>query len=68
MNFLDGFYFMLVTMSSVGYGDYYPAHPVVRAWLTATLLGYVVMLSHDLSKLGDSLEDISEFDTEHHFS
>lgn len=67
MTFLNGFYFMLVTMSSVGYGDYYPLHPLVRAWLMVTLVGYVVVLSNDLTKLAHSLQDISEFDTEHRF-
>ncbi len=51
MNFVRASYFMIVTMSTLGYGDFYPGHYYVRIWLMGTLIVYVFMLSDDLTKL-----------------
>ena len=68
MNFVRGMYFMVVTMSTLGYGDFYPGHFSVRLWLMGTLLAYVFILSNDLACLGESLNNVSEFDTYFEFT
>lgn len=67
MNFVRASYFMIVTMSTLGYGDFYPGHFYVRIWLMGTLIVYVFMLSNDLTKLSESLENVSEYDTYYEF-
>ena len=67
MTFLRGIYFMIVTMSTIGYGDYCPAHRYVRVWLMLTLIGYVGILSNDLTKLADDLKNVSDYETSFNF-
>lgn len=68
MNFVRALYFMVVTMSTIGYGAIYPNHFIVRIWLMVTLLAYVVILSNDLSKLSDCLKNVSEYETYYNFT
>jgi hypothetical protein len=63
MTFVAGIYFMIVTMSTLGYGDIYPGHYAVRLWLMVTLLAYVAIISNDLTKLSDCLKNVSEYET-----
>lgn len=67
MNFITASYFMIVTMSTLGYGDFYPGHYSVRIWLMVTLLAYVGILSNDLSKLNEYLKFVSEYETYYPF-
>lgn len=67
MNFLRSVYFMIVTMSTLGYGEFYPGHTYVRLWLMVTLLAYVVILSNDLSALSECMKNMSEYDTHYYF-
>lgn len=63
MDFTKAIYFMIVTMSSIGYGEFYPAHFVIRIWLMITLLAYVVLLSNDLTQLSECLKNVSDYET-----
>ena len=58
---------MIVTMSSLGYGDLIPGHYVVRIWLMITLLAYVGILSNDLTKLSECLKNVSDYETYYEF-
>jgi CBS domain containing-hemolysin-like protein len=49
MDFTKGVYFMIATMSTIGYGDFAPAHSIVRGWLTVTLLVVVSIVSTDIT-------------------
>lgn len=67
MSFLRGIYFMIVTMSTLGYGEFYPGHTYVRIWLMVTLLAYVVILSNDLTELSECMKNMSDYDTYYDF-
>lgn len=54
---------MVVTMSTLGYGEFYPGHYSVRIWLMVTLLAYVGILSNDLSHLSECLKHVSIYET-----
>jgi len=51
MNFFDSFYFIIVTSSTLGYGDITPTHPVSRFLIIASLFSLVIIVSNQVSKL-----------------
>lgn len=51
MNFFDSFYFVIVTSSTLGYGDIVPTNPVTRFLVIASLFSLVLIVSNQVSKL-----------------
>jgi hypothetical protein len=67
MDFIKGLYFMIVTMSTIGYGDIYPGHWLVRNWLSVTLFICVAVISNDLTYLSECLKNVSEYERDYNF-
>lgn len=53
MYFHDAFYYVLVTMSTVGYGDISPTTPWSRLVISLLLLGVMSVIPYELSRLSE---------------
>jgi hypothetical protein len=51
LNFIDAFYFMVVTSLSIGYGDITPVSGFSRILIITILFGFIVIVSDQLSKI-----------------
>lgn len=52
MKYLDAFYYMIVTASTIGYGDIYPKSVIARFIVLAILLCVFAVLGDNISKIG----------------
>lgn len=55
LNFFDALYFMIVTYSTLGYGDITPTHIVSRMFVIVGLFCLIVIISDRLTKLANLL-------------
>lgn len=67
MDFIKGLYFMIVTMSTIGYGDIYPGCVWVRIWLMFTLFLSVAVISNDVTNLSLCLTNVSDYEVDYKF-
>jgi len=51
INFFDALYFIIVTTSTLGYGDIVPTHPISRFLIITSLFSLVLIVSNQLTKL-----------------
>ena len=51
MKFFDAFYFLVVTTTTLGYGDYYPNGIFSRFYMIIIILGFISLVTFELSKL-----------------
>lgn len=51
-NLFDAFWFVMVTFSTVGYGDIFPGNNIARVWVLGMIMLGLVVLPGELSKLG----------------
>jgi len=69
-NFLDAIYFMIVTFSTLGYGDITPSNPVSRFMIIIGLFCLIIIVSDQMTKLANLLKfwgpGISAFYGENH--
>ena len=65
MNIFESFYFIIVTLTTLGYGDYYPVEPLMRIFLTCLLMIYIGIISGDITKLSSILSIVSPYDTDY---
>ena len=63
-NPLQILYFILVTLTTVGFGDFTPAKPIVRVFLTFILIIYITIISSDMSALIETINNFSIYDVE----
>ena len=59
-------YFVVVTISTVGYGDYSPASPAGRAVVCCMIIGFMVIVPVKISELADLLAMRSAWHTTYH--
>ena len=55
--FIISWYFALTTLSTVGYGDYYPVSDVERIWAVAIMLGGVAFFSYIMGSFIDIIQN-----------
>ena len=65
INTWQAIYFIIVTLTTLGYGDYVPIDPLVRVMLTILLIFYIAIISRDLTLLSETLKNFSAFETNH---
>lgn len=51
MNFFDALYFMIVTGSSIGFGDIYPTHIISRIFIVVWLIMIIIIVIKQVSKI-----------------
>ena len=51
MNFVDCLYFVIVTTTTLGYGDIYPTNPIARMLVILLIISFISLVSYQFSKL-----------------
>ena len=62
LNYPQTMYFIIVTLTTLGYGDITPANSIFRIFITILLISYIGIISRDLTILSDSLKIFSPYD------
>ncbi len=69
-NFLDAIYFMIVTFSTLGYGDILPTNPITKLSVIIGLFCLIIIVSNQITKLANLLKfwgpGISAFHGQNH--
>ena len=63
INPFQALYFVIVTLTTLGYGDFVPNEPIVRIFLTLILIFYIAIVSRDISLISEKLKNFSAYDT-----
>jgi len=67
MTFLDAFYYMIVTASSIGYGDIYPTNTVSRMSIMVIIMMILSVFGNQISKLAEIIRESDFYDTTYNF-
>jgi len=62
-DFLSAFYYMIVTSSTLGYGDIYPIKTASRMITIVLIIAMVGIISDQLSKISQLMDNYSKYDT-----
>ena len=62
INYPQAIYFVIVTLTTLGYGDIIPSDSTVRIFITILLISYIWIISRDLSILSETLKNFSPYD------
>ena len=66
-DFLAAFYYMIVTSSTLGYGDIYPQVTVSRMITVVIIIFMVFTITNQLSKISQLMANYSKYDTQYNF-
>jgi voltage-gated potassium channel Kch len=67
-DFVAAFYYMIVTSSTLGYGDIYPKQSLSRMVSVILILTMVYIISDQLSKISQLMANYSKYDTQYNMS
>jgi len=62
LDYLDSFYFMITTASTIGYGDIYPKSFWAKIWVVLLILLVIIVFADNISKLADLLKRYNKYD------
>lgn len=65
LTFDAAFYYMIITIFTIGYGDYYPLTSLARAIIGLFIIIVIVIVSQQTSKLGELVRNTSPYRKEY---
>jgi voltage-gated potassium channel len=66
-DFLAAFYYMIVTSSTLGYGDIYPIQTISRMATVTIIFFMIFTITNQLSKISQLMQNYSKYDTQYNF-
>lgn len=66
-DFLAAFYYMIVTSSTLGYGDIYPLVTLSRMATVVIISFMIFIITNQLSKISQLMQNYSKYDTQYYF-
>lgn len=66
-DFLAAFYYMIVTSSTLGYGDIYPLVTISRMATVIIICFIIFIITNQLSKISQLMQNYSKYDTQYYF-
>ena len=66
-DFLAAFYYMIVTSSTLGYGDIYPLVTISRMATVVIIFFIIFIITNQVTKISQLMENYSKYDTQYHF-
>ena len=64
-DFLAAFYYMIVTSSTLGYGEIYPQVTMSRMIMVMIIIAIIFIITNQLSKISQLMENYSKYDTQY---
>lgn len=64
-DFLAAFYYMIVTSSTLGYGDIFPIATISRMVTVVIIFFIIFIITNQLSKISQLMENYSKYDTQY---
>lgn len=66
-DFLAAFYYMIVTSSTLGYGDIFPTTTISRMFTVILVFFIIFIITNQLSKITQLMGNYSKYDTQYNF-
>ena len=61
LTFDNAFYYMIITIFTIGYGDFFPATSLARAIIGSLLIIEIIIMSQQTTKLGELMKNASPY-------